>query len=50
MLEKRHWFTDYNVAVFTLVFMNVQFLYIEGWTSQYAQSGFYGIDPFVFIG
>lgn len=27
---KKSWFSDYNIAVFTLVFMSVQFLFVEG--------------------
>lgn len=28
---KSSWFSDRNIATFTLVFMSVQFLYLEGW-------------------
>ena len=49
MLEKRRWFTDYNVAVFTLVFMSVQFLYMEGWTVSIPKAVFMAVTPFLLL-
>lgn len=49
MLEKRRWFTDYNVAVFTLVFMSVQFLYIEGWAVSIPKVVFMAVTPFLLL-
>lgn len=49
MLEKRHWFTDYNVAVFTLVFMSVQFLYLEGWAVSMPKVVFMAITPVLLL-
>lgn len=49
MLEKRRWFTDYNVAVFTLVFMSVQFLYIEGWAVSIPKVAFMAVTPFLLL-
>lgn len=42
----RNWFSDYNVAVFTLVFMSVQFLYIEGWAVSMPKVAFMALSPF----
>lgn len=49
MLEKRRWFTDYNVAVFTLVFMSVQFLFIEGWAVSMPKVVFMASTPFLLL-
>lgn len=42
----RNWFSDYNVAVFTLVFMSVQLLFIEGWTVSTPKVAFMALSPF----
>lgn len=49
MLEKRRWFTDYNVAVFTLVFMSVQFLFMEGWAVSMPKVVFMASTPFLLL-
>lgn len=49
MLERRRWFTDYNVAVFTLVFMSVQFLFIEGWAVSMPKVVFMASTPFLLL-
>ncbi|MGM9762698.1 MAG: hypothetical protein ACI3ZQ_01595 [Candidatus Cryptobacteroides sp.] len=49
MLEKRRWFTDYNVAVFTLVFMSVQFMYLEGGAVSIPKVVFMVISPFLLL-
>lgn len=49
MLEKRRWFTDYNVAVFTIVFMSVQFLFIEGWAVSMPKVVFMASTPFLLL-
>lgn len=49
MLEKRRWFTDYNVAVFALVFMSVQFLFIEGWAVSMPKVVFMASTPFLLL-
>ena len=42
---KSSWLSDYNVAVFTLVFMSVQFLFIEGWAVSIPKVVFMAITP-----
>lgn len=37
--------TDRNIASFTLIFMSVQFLYIEGWTVSIPKVAFMAITP-----
>ena len=49
MLEKRRWSTDYNVAVFTLVFMSVQFLFMEGWAVSMPKVVFMASTPFLLL-
>lgn len=45
----RNWFSDYNVAVFTLVFMSVQLLYIEGWPISIPKVLFMAGTPFLLL-
>lgn len=49
MLEKRRWFTDYNVAVFALIFMSVQFMYFEGGAVSIPKVIFMAISPFLLL-
>lgn len=46
---KKSWFSDYNVAVFTLVFMSVQFLYLEGMTISVPKVIFMATSPFFLL-
>lgn len=39
------WFSDRNIASFTLVFMSVQFLFIEGWDISIPKVAFMAITP-----
>ena len=41
--------TDLNIASFTLIFMSVQFLFIEGWTISIPKVAFMAITPFFML-
>lgn len=45
----KRWFTDYNITVFTLVFMSVQFLAWEGWTISMPKVTFMCLTPFLLV-
>lgn len=45
IMVKNSWLSDYNVAVFTLVFMSVQFLFVEGWAVSIPKVAFMAITP-----
>lgn len=42
---KSSWFSDRNIATFTLVFMSVQFLYLEGWEVSLPKVVFMALTP-----
>ena len=44
-MTKNSWFSDYNIAVFTLVFMSIQLLFIEGWAVSIPKVVFMAITP-----
>lgn len=46
---KAKWFTDYNVATFTLVFMSVQLLFLEGWAVSVPKVAYMAITPFLML-
>lgn len=46
---KQSWFSDYNIAVFTLVFMSVQFLFIEGSAVSIPKVAFMAITPVLLL-
>lgn len=46
---KKSWFSDYNVTVFTLVFMSVQFLFLEGMAISTPKVIFMALTPFLLL-
>lgn len=49
MEEDRSFFSNYNIATFTLIFMSVQFLYIEGWAVSIPKVAFMAITPLIMM-
>lgn len=49
MEEDRSFFSNYNIATFALVFMSVQFLYIEGWAVSIPKVAFMAITPLIMM-
>lgn len=43
----KQWFSDHNIAAFTLIFMSVQILYIEGWAVSIPKVLFMAITPLI---
>lgn len=49
MEQERSLFSNYNIATFALVFMSVQFLYIEGWAISIPKVAFMAITPLIMM-
>lgn len=49
MEQERGLFSNYNIATFALVFMSVQFLYIEGWDVSIPKVAFMALTPFIML-
>lgn len=48
-IDKDNKFSNYNIALFTIVFMNIQILPLEGWPISIPKVIFMTISPFILI-
>jgi hypothetical protein len=48
-IDKDHRFSNYNIALFTVVFMNIQILPIEGWPISIPKVVFMALSPIILL-
>lgn len=46
-IDKEEKFSNYNIAVFTIIFMNIQILPLEGWPISIPKVVFMALSPFI---